>query len=160
MTTRKKILTNGAAAAVCLAVIGYMYAQLIGMWAGSQMIPRTGTVMTSDLAVKAMGNFESATSNMLWRLPVCMAALGFGFVAIGEAMLTFWRAPTAEPVQSLAADLPPGFVVQETENMMRETMDQETLQVPGPRPMQLDEIGVSVFEVNESLSQLDELSIR
>ncbi len=87
MSTTKTILVHGGIAAGMLAVVGYLFAQLAGMWLSSQSAPRPGAELDPAPLV----------STLEWRLPFTMAAMGFVFVAIGEGLRSLWK-PKAKPV--------------------------------------------------------------
>lgn len=91
-------------AAAALALIGYMYAQLAGVWAASQTTHRTSAVLnpaTSD--IPAASNEEIAEM-LMWRVPLTMAVMGFAIVAMGEGLLSAWRKPTAAPTDTRTQD--------------------------------------------------------
>lgn len=104
MSTRKRILVHGTMAAAALALIGYMYAQLAGVWAASQTTHRTSAVLnpaTSDIPAASP---EEIAGMLMWRVPLTMAAMGFAIVAMGEGLLGAWRKPTATPTDTRTHD--------------------------------------------------------
>ena len=85
-----KLLKNGVPTAAILAVVGYLFAQLAGMWYVSESGGRTSPVGSDEIA-----------DTLQWRLPLTMAAWGFGLVALFEGVLSLWRKPpAAAPVVS------------------------------------------------------------
>jgi chromate transport protein ChrA len=91
MSTRKTILIHGGLAAGALAVVGYLYAQLAGMWVATQS--ETGRGATDTGAI---------VSTLAWRLPFTMAAIGFALVAIGEGLKSLWKSPPKREEPTLA----------------------------------------------------------
>lgn len=85
MSTAKTILIHGGLSAGTLAVIGYFFSQLAGMWVASQSTGR-GEIDTRELV-----------STLVWRLPFAMAAIGFVLVAIGESLHALWKSPPRKP---------------------------------------------------------------
>lgn len=91
MSTGKTILVHGGLAAGILAVVGYFFAQIAGMWVESQAAPRFG----GEVAATAPDTGE-LTSTLAWRLPFTMAAFGFALVAAGEGLRSLWKTPPAK----------------------------------------------------------------
>ena len=86
-----KLLKTGLPTAAILALFGYAFAQFAGMWYVSDAGGRESPV----------GAVEVARS-LEWRLPLTMAAWGFGLVALFEGVLSLWRAPApAEPAHPI-----------------------------------------------------------
>ena len=88
MSTRKTILVHGTLTAAALAVVGYLFAQMAGMWVASQSPSRGDLPSTSVDELKA---------TLAWRVPFAMAAMGFVLVAMGEGVKSLWRKPKAVP---------------------------------------------------------------
>ena len=131
-----RLLINGLPTAAILAIFGYAFAQFAGMWYVSESGGRHSPVGADDIA----GTLE-------WRLPLTMAAWGFGLVALFEAVLSLWRKPDAAPVRLAPA-------VDETEQLLlklleeaeaAEAVRQERFaQARTPLPLELKERPVSV----------------
>jgi hypothetical protein len=126
MTTRTRIVVHGLLTAAALAVIGYMYAQLAGMWVDTQSAPRTGPVIADQLAAPAAGGDEVTTA-LAWRLPLLMAALGFLLVVAGEGLLSLWRTPAPPAAAKPTAE-------QETEALIQKLL-KDAEQNPAATPM-------------------------
>lgn len=101
-----KLLKNGVPTAVILAVIGYLFAQLASMWYVSESGGR------ENVGVQEM------SETLQWRLPLTMAAWGFGLVALFEGVLSLWRTPVAPPTIST----PPA--VDETEQLLLQLLEE------------------------------------
>jgi hypothetical protein len=89
---RKRTLTHAVLAAAALAVVGTMLAELAGMWALGQTVPRDGPPPTTPP--------PDYTGSLRWRLPLAMAAAGFVLVLAGEWLTSRWwkpKAAAAEP---------------------------------------------------------------
>ncbi len=69
----KRIIVHGGLTAGVLALIGFMFAEMAGIWtAGS-----TGKPNSADLN-------PSVTDSLRYRIPLTLAGAGFLFVAVGE----------------------------------------------------------------------------
>jgi hypothetical protein len=84
MSLKRRILVNGLMAAIPLAVIGFLFAQMAGLWAASQ-------------DARAAETGAAITDSLVQRLPLTMAMGGFAFVLFGELLLALWRRPTHNP---------------------------------------------------------------
>lgn len=92
-TTLLRILKSGVPVALALAGLGYLYATIAGILVGST----AGAEVDPDMRV---------------RVPVVMAAWGFGLVAAGELLFGFGRrtaaaTPPAAPVEPGSGGLDP-----------------------------------------------------
>lgn len=76
-TTAKRILRHGLLAALMLGALGYVYAQFAGLW----------------FDTKAGAGGAEVTEALQWRVPLTMAAWGFGLVAVFEFFAGLWRTP-------------------------------------------------------------------
>ena len=90
--TLVRILKNGLPAAAFLAFVGYLMAEVAGIWFDSQVPPPP--------ANPSEGRFVPPTgadvSGMLrFQLPLTMGAWGFLLVAVFELVLRVWRGPEA-----------------------------------------------------------------
>ncbi|CAN5292142.1 hypothetical protein BH11PLA2_BH11PLA2_50100 [soil metagenome] len=93
MSLRKRILVHGLMAALPLALIGYLFAQMAGMWTATQSPMRIGPL--HEESVKAQVEDAAAmTEKLEYRVPAVMALGGFTFVLIGEVVMSVWRRPT------------------------------------------------------------------
>jgi hypothetical protein len=82
MSTGKTILVHGGLTAGVLAVVGYLFAQVAGMWVATQTDTGRGPADTGALV-----------NTLQTRLPFSMAAIGFALVAIGEGLKGLWKTP-------------------------------------------------------------------
>ena len=88
-----QLLKNGLPTAALLAFFGYLFAQFAGMWYASESAGRPSPVGADDIAAA-----------LEWRLPLTMAAWGFGLVALFEGVLSLWRKPVPSKPAAPAAD--------------------------------------------------------
>lgn len=102
-----KLLKNGVPTAVVLAVVGYLFAQLAAMW------------YVSESGGRANVGVQEMSETLQWRLPLTMAAWGFGLVALFEGVLSLWRTPA--PTPSLTAAPP---AVDETEQLLLQLLEE------------------------------------
>jgi hypothetical protein len=136
MLSQKKILVNGLLAAGVLAMIGYFYAQAIVMLTSTQPLARAGAVITPEL-LQQPAQPIAAVSEMMWRLPLSLAFLGFSFVVIGEGLVAFWKSNAnatqqrAQTAGMVCLDLPADQVMTEaeTQRVLREMEAQETVRI-------------------------------
>lgn len=84
---RKRTLIHATMAAVVLAVVGMMYAELATIWAGGQSVSRDGQPITTEP--------PDVAGKLRWRLPVAMGLAGFAFVTVGETLRSAWGPPAA-----------------------------------------------------------------
>ncbi len=112
MSTRKTILVHGGLAAGVLAVVGYLFAQIAGMWVASQADAGRGAADTGALV-----------DLLAWRLPFSMAAIGFALVALGEGLKSLWKAPPKREPEPAMTEA----------EMLRLLGEQETLPETGER---------------------------
>lgn len=110
MSTGKTIVVHGGIAAGMLVVVGYLFAQLAGMWLMSQSPVRAG----AEIDVKPL------VATLEWRLPLTMAAMGFVFVAIGEGLRSFWKSKAKAAVEPSPSEV----------EMQRLLKQHETSQTP------------------------------
>ena len=102
-----KVLKSGLPTAAILAVCGYVFAQFAGMWYVSEAGGRTLPVGSGEIA----GTLE-------WRLPLTMAAWGFGLIALFEGVLSIWRQPA---VLEVPAEVE---TVDETEQLLLKLLEE------------------------------------
>ena len=95
MKLGQRILIHSLLAALPLAVVGYILAQLAGLWTSSHSSPRVGPTIDAALATASDG--DVITAALEWRLPLAMALGGIIFVAVGECLLALWRPTQAPP---------------------------------------------------------------
>ncbi len=100
-----KLLKAGVPTAAILAFFGYAFAQFAGMWYISESGGRESPVGAAEIA-----------RTLEWRLPLTMAAWGFGLVALFEGVLSLWRKPVPVP--------PPVAVVDETEQLLLKLLEE------------------------------------
>ena len=101
-----KLLKTGLPTAAGLGVVGYAFARFAGMWYVSEAGGRTA-IGANDIA-----------EALEWRLPLTMAAWGFGLVALFEGILSIWRKPTTP---ATPAALTP---VDETEQLLLKLLEE------------------------------------
>ena len=100
-----KLLKTGLPTAAILALFGYTFAQFAGMWYVSESGGRNSPVGANEIA-----------ATLEWRLPLTMAAWGFGLVAFFEGILSIWRKPA--PVTLAVAP------VDETEQLLLKLLEE------------------------------------
>lgn len=83
----RRIALHGALTALLLGVIGFMFAELASIWLAASPGTRAATGAPID-SPDADGAIAAKLRN---RVPLLMAMWGFGFVAVGEFVLHFWR---------------------------------------------------------------------
>lgn len=124
--TLRRILTNGLPAAVFLAVIGYLMAEVAGIWLDSQM-PAARPGLDPDLAEPApevrAATGADVTASLRFRLPAVMALWGLLLVTVFELVLRFWRGPrsTITPPPPKA---PPKVMDDEVEQLLNQLLQQ------------------------------------
>jgi hypothetical protein len=86
-TTAKRILRHGLLAALLGAVLGFLFAQVAGVWfdakAGERPAPAGGAEVTEALE---------------WRVPFTMAGWAFGLTTLFELFGSLWRTPSNRAV--------------------------------------------------------------
>ncbi len=102
-----KVLKSGLPTAAILAVCGYVFAQFAGMWYVSEAGGRTLPVGSGEIA-----------DTLEWRLPLTMAAWGFGLIALFEGVLSIWRQPAALEVPAEVE------TVDETEQLLLKLLEE------------------------------------
>jgi hypothetical protein len=95
----RRIVVHGLMAAVPLALLGFLYAQMAGMWTATQSPLRIGPASEEVVAVRN-SDADGVTAALEWKVPIVMATGGFLFVAIGECLLAMWRRPGNPPTPS------------------------------------------------------------
>ena len=93
----RRIVVHGALAAVILAVLGRMFAEVASIWlAGSPAPPPGG----ARIQVKV--DSADVSDQLKVQVPLRMALLGLAMVVVGETLLHFWRnrKPLAAPAIS------------------------------------------------------------
>ena len=101
-----RLLMNGLPTAAILAIFGYAFAQFAGMWYVSESGGRHSPVGADEIA-----------ATLEWRLPLTMAAWGFGLVALFEGVLSLWRKPDPAPIRLTPA-------VDETEQLLLKLLEE------------------------------------
>ena len=135
-----KLLKAGVPTAAVLAFFGYAFAQFAGMWYVSESGGRASPVGAAEVA-----------RTLEWRLPLAMAAWGFGLVALFEGVLSLWRKPV--PVE-LAVP-----VVDETEQLLLKLLEEADAAEAArravidlaqtPMPMETNERSLTVAALSE-----------
>ena len=92
-TTATRILRNGLFTAFMLGAVGFVYAHFAGVWFDSKIGDREGPVGSAE-----------ATDALQWRVPLTMAAWGFGLMAFFELFASLCRKPETPPASALAPD--------------------------------------------------------
>lgn len=85
-----RILKNGLPAAAFLAFVGYLMAEVAGVWFDSQ-VPPPPVDPSEGRFVPPTG--EDVSGTLRFRLPLAMGFWGFLLVAVFELVLRFWRGP-------------------------------------------------------------------
>jgi hypothetical protein len=106
----RRIALHGALTAIVLGILGFMLAELASIWlAGSP-----GTRSATGAPVEGTDTQGAVGANLRARVPLLMAAWGFGFVAVGELLLHWWRSrrkpvaakpPEPDPAEKLLEEL-------------------------------------------------------
>ncbi len=97
--TAIRILKHGVPAALVLAVIGYVMAEMAGAWVSAN-VPVRANQEALDLPDDAPkpSHGDAVAETIRNRLPFTMAAWGFGLVVVLELFLRMWRGnPAAVP---------------------------------------------------------------
>ena len=91
----KRILVHGTLTAGLLAVVGFGYAELAGLW----LVAKAPTRGTFDSTVASSPAEDPLAAELKYRIPATMALCGFLFVAGGEVAVHLWRRrrPPAKP---------------------------------------------------------------
>lgn len=101
-----RLLWNGLPVAVLLAGVGYGLSQMAEMMHGKSDRPRPDGV--ADLA-----------DHLQWRLPLGLAAWGFGLVLVFELLFSLWRKPwPAESGQRIEAKKSVASIQDEAEQLL------------------------------------------
>lgn len=79
-----RLLWNGLPVAVLLAGVGYGLSQTAEMMTGKAGRPHPDGV-------------PALAEHLQWRLPLGLAAWGFGLVLVFELLLSVWRKPASQP---------------------------------------------------------------
>lgn len=124
--TLRRILTNGLPAAAFLAVIGFMMAEVTGIWLDSQTPaarPGLDPVLAEPPPEVRTATGADVTDGLRFRLPAVMALWGFLLVSVFELVLWFWRGPrsTITPPPPKA---PPKVMDDEVEQLLNQLLQQ------------------------------------
>lgn len=92
----RRIAIHGALTAALLGVLGLVFAEVASVWLGSSGPPRPG----GGPSPPASASDGAVISSVRSRVPLFMAAWGFGFVAAGEVLLHLWRSRKPAPPPS------------------------------------------------------------
>ena len=84
----KRIVVNGLLTAAMLGGIGFLLAELGSAWLSGATPARTSAVERTGAAAPAE---DPAAAVLRARLPLTLAAWGFGFILVGELVLYAWR---------------------------------------------------------------------
>ena len=119
--TLTRILKYGLPTAALLALLGFLMAELAGTWVASQpaptLQPRASVESPANESVMTVRPDAEAVEALRYKLPLQMAAWGFGLVVLCELVLAFWRGqkpplpgpglrpPTDEEVEDLLNQL-------------------------------------------------------
>ena len=121
--TLLRILKNGVPTAVILAGLGWLMAEAAGMWVAGQAVTRSDPV----------GGGEDVADMFRSRLPLSMAAWGFGIVAAFEVTLGLWRGGK-KPADPPAAVPPEDEVEKLLNDLLRQAEAAEAARVANPAP--------------------------
>jgi hypothetical protein len=88
-----RILKQGIPVALILAVVGFVLAEAAGMWFAMQSAgDSTVRVTVGDTPIDPSANGgKDLTRALRTRMPLTLAAWGFGIVAVIELLLGLWR---------------------------------------------------------------------
>lgn len=100
-----KLFKTGVPTAGILAGVGYLFAQLASMW------------YISEAAGRSTVGAEHVADTLEFRLPISMAAWGFGLIALFEGALAIWHTPPA-PIE------PAVPTVDETEQLLLKLLEE------------------------------------
>lgn len=94
--TLLRILKHGLPTAVLLALLGFLMAELATTWVASQpapggLQPRASVDSPANESTTSVRPDQEALEALRYRLPLQMAAWGFGLVVLCELVLAFWR---------------------------------------------------------------------
>jgi len=92
----KRILVNGLLAASMLGLIGFLYAEMAGLW----LAAKAPTRQLSETPVAATPRVDPLAESLKYRVPATMALLGFLFVAGSEGLLHLCRRRRPIPVKT------------------------------------------------------------
>jgi hypothetical protein len=109
-----RILKSAVPSALMLALVGYLFAEMAGVWYDSHMTtPEHKSTATVD--------------HLRSRLPLTMAAWGFGLVTLYELVRSLWR-PRPEPKPAVAEP----SVEEQLQKLLREAKAQNLAATPPP----------------------------
>jgi hypothetical protein len=114
-----RILKQGIPVALILAVIGYVMAGVAGMWLSSHSGSDTSVRVTVENSSADTG--ETLTQAMQLRLPLTLAAWGFGLVTVLELVRTLVRGQKPSTKQNT---LPSRVTEDETEKLLNQLLQQ------------------------------------
>lgn len=97
----KRILVNGLITAALLGGLGFLFAELTAIWMASNAPARVGPVDAGPAAANPV------SSSLSTRLPLVMAAWGFGFILVAELALYAWRGHPAPPAAKQPVEAKP-----------------------------------------------------
>jgi hypothetical protein len=107
----KRIVVNGLVTAGILAVLGFLLAEVGAIWLSGTTQPRSGNVAAGP---------DPAVASLHSRVPLAMAAWGFGFIAVSELVLYAWRGNPAEKTARKPAEPAPDPAEQLLEQLLAE----------------------------------------
>jgi hypothetical protein len=99
MALGKRIFWHGLLAAVPLALIGYLFAHMAGMWTAAQSPMRIGPLHEESVVAKNP-DADAITQALQWKVPLTLATGGFLFVVLGELLLSLWRPRPGQTVNA------------------------------------------------------------
>lgn len=125
----KQLLKSSVPAAVVLAGIGYWLAEYAGGVVASQQIERASSLAT-DLAQSSPSTASTQLTHQLrWRLPLTLAAWGFGITFVIEFLRSLWTPPatTATDDTQVALGQPAPQTVDELLNELAARVEAERM---------------------------------
>jgi len=111
----RRLLKSAVPAAVILALFGYLLSESAVAWSDANVDKRPGE--SNNLGESLRG-----------RVPVMMAAWGFGLLVVYEVMRTLWL-PAAEPKPAAAAG---ATVEDQIQQLLRDVAARDLAQTPPP----------------------------
>jgi len=152
-----RIVKHGLPTAMLLALLGFLMAELAGIWVASQpaptLQPRASVESPANELTLTVRPDAEAVQALRYQLPLQMAAWGFGLVVLCELVLAFWRGkkplagpglrpPTDEEVEDLLNQLLQQAEEAEAARQAAATKSTDT-PLPCPDPTRTDNTPVS-----------------
>jgi len=131
-----RILRHGIPAALVLALVGYVMAEMAGVWVSTHVVDRENSELL-DLSEEAPkpNHGDEIADTFRGRLPFTMAAWGFGLVVFFELMLRLWRGDSAAaPPTPPTVPVNPNAGVEQLLNQLLEKEDADRAAKAAQKP--------------------------